>query len=139
MNVWATSLSAVLYFFITYLISFWLGPSLRYALAGLVFGGLLGLLGYALTRWEVRPEGLFYTPSRWLALITTFVVIARLAYGWWRSSHPVISTNYHWLVNATATQFSVAVGAGMISYYLVYAIGVRSRISRHERTHKVVR
>src|SRR5947207_14978116 len=65
MNVWATGLSAVLFLFFTFLISFWLGPTLRFALAGIGFGGLLGLVGLAVTRWECQPEGLFYTPSRW--------------------------------------------------------------------------
>ncbi|HMJ04882.1 MAG TPA: hypothetical protein VK474_01370 [Chthoniobacterales bacterium] len=33
-----------------------------------------------------------------------------------------------------AAQLSHAVAAGLISYYLVYAIGVRLRLKRHERT-----
>jgi len=51
MNVWMTSFSAVLILFFTFLISFWLGPTLRFALAGMGFGGLLGLIGLASTRW----------------------------------------------------------------------------------------
>jgi hypothetical protein len=135
MNVWMTSFSAVLFLFVAFLMSFWLGPALRFAIAGMAIGGVLGLLGLALTRWEVEREEFFYTPNRWLALIITFAITARFAYGWWHATHPGNSGpgQQHWLLTASATQFSVAVAAGLIAYYLVYAIGVRLRLSRHER------
>jgi hypothetical protein len=79
MNVWMTSFSAIFFFFIVFVMSFWLGPILRFALAGMAIGVVLGLLGLALTRWEVEREGLFYTPSRWLALIITFAITIRFA------------------------------------------------------------
>ena len=44
-NVWATSFSAAFFLCFTFLLSFWLGPTLRFALAGITIGGLLGLLG----------------------------------------------------------------------------------------------
>ena len=50
-------------------------------------GCLLGLLGLALTRWEHTPRALHYTPNRWLILIITLVVSARLLYGIWRIWH----------------------------------------------------
>lgn len=136
-NVWMTSFSAILFLFAAFLMSFWFGPTFQFALAGLIVGGLLGLLGLALTRWEVKPEGMFYTPSRWLALLTTFAIIARLIYGWWHATHPGadLSGRQHWLMTGSATQFSFAVGAGLIAYYLVYAIGVRLRLLRHRRQH----
>jgi len=135
MNVWMTSFSAVLILFFTFLISFWLGPTLRFALAGMGFGGLLGLIGLASTRWETEPEGLFYTPSRWLALLVTLAIAARFMYGWWRTTHPGggAPAEQHWLITASGTQISLAVAAGLIGYYLVYAIGVRIRLNRHER------
>jgi len=36
-------------------------------------------------------------------------------------------------LSASGTQLSVAVAAGLIGYYLVYAIGVRIRVTRHEK------
>ena len=77
-NVWMTSFSAVFFLFFAFLISFWLGPSLRFALAGMGVGSLLGFIGLVVTRWESEPEGLFYTPSRWLALLITMAIGARL-------------------------------------------------------------
>jgi hypothetical protein len=133
MNVWMTSFSAALFLCFTFLISFWLGPTLRFALIGMAVGAVLALFGLILTRWESHPEGLFYTPSRWLALLVTLAIGARLVYGWWHGLHRNAPSDQHWLWSASGTQLSVAVAAGLIGYYLVYAIGVRIRITRHEK------
>jgi hypothetical protein len=135
MNLWVTSFSAALFLCFTFLISFWLGPTLRFALVGMAIGGLLGLLGLILTRWESHPDGFFYTPSRWLALLVMLVIAARLVYGWWRAAHAG-STTQHWLTSASGTQLSIAVAACLIGYYLVYAVGVRIRITRHEHSRR---
>ena len=133
MNLWATSFSAALFLCFTFLISFWLRPTLQFALTGMAVGAVLGLLGLMLTRWESQPEGLFYTPSRWLALLVMLAIAARLVYGWWHATHSGAPGDQHWLLSASGTQLSVAVAAGLIGYYLVYAIGVRIRIARNEK------
>jgi hypothetical protein len=101
----------------------------------MAFGGALGLLGLALTRWESQPEGLFYTPSRWLALVVTCAIAARIIYGWWHAMHSSgsASSDQHWLITTSGTQLSLAVAGGLVGYYLVYSIGVRLRIARHEQ------
>jgi hypothetical protein len=134
MNVWVTSFSAALFLCFTFLISFWLGPTLRFALTGMAIGAVLGLLGLVLTQWESQPDGLFYTPSRWLALLVMLAIAARLVYGWWHAMHRNAPGDQHWLWSASGTQLSVAVAAGLIGYYLVYAIGVRIRIARHDQS-----
>jgi hypothetical protein len=135
LNVWMTSFSAVLFLSFSFLVSFWLGTAFRFALIGMGCGGILGLLGLAITRWERRSEGLFYTPSRWLALLVTLAIAARFVYGWWHATHSGSSapTGQHWLMTASGTELSLAVAAGLIGYYLVYSIGVRLQITRHER------
>jgi MFS family permease len=133
-NLWMTSLSAVLFLSFTLLISFWLGTAFRFALIGMGCGGILGLLGLAMTRWESQEEELFYTPSRWLALLVTLAIAARFLYGWWHATHSGSSVPQHWLMTASGTELSLAVAAGLIGYYLVYSIGVRLQIVRHERS-----
>ena len=133
LNVWLTSFSALFFLCFTLAISFWVGSALRFALIGMSCGGILGLLGLALTRWEKRSEGLFYTPSRWLALLVTLVIAARFAYGWWRAAHSGSSGEQHSLVTASGTELSLAVAAGLIGYYLVYSVGVRIHIARHRQ------
>jgi hypothetical protein len=135
LNVSITSLSAILFLFFTFLLSFWVESAFRFALIGMCFGAVLGVLGLAVTRWESQPEGLFYTPSRWLAFIVTLAIAARFVYGWWRATHAGSNgpVDQHWLITASGTQLSLAVAAGLIAYYLVYSIGVRLRLARHEQ------
>ena len=135
MNVWLTSFSAVFFLSFTFLISFWLGTAFRFALLGICFGAILGLLGLAMTHWESQPEGLFYTPSRWLALLVTLAIAARFGYGWWHATHSGSSApgEQNWVMTASGTELSLAVAAGLIAYYLVYSIGVRLQIARHEQ------
>jgi hypothetical protein len=135
LNVWATSLSAVFFLCFTLLLSFWIPSAFRFALIGMGCGAILGLVGLAMTRWERRSEGLFYTPSRWLAVTITLAIAARFIYGWWRATHSGSTApgDQHWLLTASGTELSLAVAAGLIAYYLVYSIGVRLQITRHER------
>ena len=103
LNVVLTSLSAVFFLSFTLLLSFWIESASVFALIGMGCGAALGLLGLAVTRWEKHPEGLFYTPSRWLALIVTLAIAARIAYGWWHATHHSGSSigasgDHHWLV-----------------------------------------
>jgi hypothetical protein len=135
LNVWATSFSALFFLCFTLLLSFWVGSAFRFALIGMGIGGILGLIGLAMTRWESRPNGLFYTPSRWLALLVTLAIAARFIYGWWRATHSgsLAPGDPHWLMTASATQLSLAVAAGLVAYYLIYSIGVRLQLARHHR------
>ena len=135
LNVWLTGFSAVFFLSFTLLLSFWVPSAFRFAVIGMGCGAILGLLGLALTRWERRPNGLFYTPNRWLAVVITFAIAARFIYGWWRATHSGGSApgEQHWLRTASAMQLSVAVAAGLVAYYLIYSIGVRLQLARHDR------
>ena len=134
LNVWATSFSTVFFLSFTLLLSIWVGSAFRFALIGICVGGILGLLGLMLTRWESRPEGLLYTPNRWLAFIIVFAIAARVFYGWWHATRSSSATaDQHWLITASGTQLSLAVAAGLIGYYLVYSVGVRLRVRRYEQ------
>ena len=135
LNMWLTSSSAVFFLCFALLLSFWVASAFRFALVGMCFGGILGLLGLAMTRWERRSEGLFYTPSRWLALLIMAAIGTRIVYGWWRATHSGSSApgDQHWLMTASATQLSLAVAAGLVAYYLIYSIGVRLQLARHYR------
>ena len=136
LNVWATSVSVFVFLCFMLLLSFWVESAFRFALIGLCIGAILGLFGLAITRWENRPEGLFYTPNRWLALVVTFAIAARIIYGWWRATHARSASlpgDQHWLLTASGMQLSLAVAAGLIGYYQVYSIGVRLRLAQHEQ------
>jgi hypothetical protein len=135
LNIWMTSFSAVFFLAFTFLLSFWVDSAFRFAVMGIGCGAGLALIGLGITRWESRPQGLFYTPNRWLALLVTSAIAARFVYGWWRATHSGSNApgDQHWLITASGTQLSLAIAAGLIAYYLVYSIGVRLRITRHEQ------
>jgi hypothetical protein len=63
----------------------WVPNAFTGAAAGVVFGAVLGGVGLVLTRWEPAAATLHHTPNRWLVLVVTFVVSARVVYGLWRS------------------------------------------------------
>ena len=133
LNVWMIGLSAAFFLSFAFLLSFWVDSAFRFALIGMGCGGILGLVGLAMTRWESQPEGLFYTPNRWLAFLVTLAIAARFVCGWWRAAHSGSNSfsDQHWLITAAGTQLSLAVAGALIGYYLVYSVGVRLRVARH--------
>jgi hypothetical protein len=104
-------------------------------LLGLAGGGVLGVLGLRLSRWEVTPRSVHYTPSRALVLAITLVVTARILYGFWRSWHAwhAAAGDASWLA-ASGAAGSLAAGALVLGYYVIYWSGVWRRIGRHQRT-----
>lgn len=129
LNLVMIALSAGLFLWAAAITSFWIPDAFRYSLAGLAGGGILGLLGLALTQWEETPRALYYTPNRWLILVITLAVTARLLYGLWRIWHASRSAgaNDSWLA-AAGVAGSMAVGAIVLGYYLTYSAGVRWRL-----------
>jgi hypothetical protein len=140
LNVWLTSVSMLFFLIFASLSSIWINGALRYALLGTGAGALLALLGLVLTRWETDTGKVFYTPSRWLALMITCAIVARLIYGWWRATHPTaVAVRTHWLLNASGTQLSVALAGALIGYYLLYGVGVLARFRRTVHREVVIR
>ena len=109
----------------------WVPGTLGYTAAGLASGCVLGLLGIALTNWEVTAGRLFYTPNRWLVLAITLVVTGRVFYGFYRSYQAWQATldRMAW-VAASGVAASMSAGAVVLGYYLVYWAGVRRRLRR---------
>jgi hypothetical protein len=114
--------------------NFWVPYALRYTLAGLTLGCVLGLIGLALTRWEPSPRALYYTPNRWLVLGITLVVTARVLYGFWRGWQAWRSAieGGAWIV-ASGAAGALAAGAVVLGYYVIYWAGVRRRLMRYRR------
>ncbi len=137
-NVWSTAFGAGFFLLSTAFMSIWLHQAFVYSLLGMLAGMVLGGFGLLLTRWENHQGTFYYTPNRWLALIIVFALIGRLAYGWWRSVHMIEGQPHPW-ISGSATALSLAVAAGVIGYYLIYAIGVRRRFLRHDRARPLSR
>ena len=107
----------------------WVPRVLYYSLAGLFAGAVLGLFGLALTRWERGRGAMFYTPNRWLALAITSVVTMRILYGLWRTwSVWRAGTEPISVVAASGVAPSIAAGAIVLGYYVIYWAGLRRQL-----------
>lgn len=128
-NLISMILSAGIFLYVAGLTSFWIPKALLFSLMGLIAGCLLGLLGLALTHWERTEHALHYTPNRWLVLLITLAVTARLFYGLWRIWHAwhTAGPDQFWLATAGVAG-SMAVGGVVLGYYLSYSAGVRWRL-----------
>jgi hypothetical protein len=122
-------LSAALFVWAASITNFWVPHAFSYSLAGIIAGSLLGLLGLALTRWEKTPRTFHYTPNRWLVLLITLAVVARLIYGGWRIWHAwrIGPGDGSWLASSGLAG-SMGVGAVVVGYYFSYFAGVRWRL-----------
>ena len=129
LNLLAMALSAGIFLWAAAITSFWIPNAFTYSLFGLIGGGILGLVGLALTRWEEMPQALCYTPNRWLILVITLAVTMRLLYGLWLiwQSWGARGPDTSW-VAAAGVAGSLAVGAIVLGYYLTYSAGVRWRL-----------
>ncbi len=133
-NLVAFILSAGLFLWAAAITSLWIPMAFFYSLLGLLGGGLLGLLGLALTRWEKTAQAVYYTPNRWLILILTAAVTTRLLYALWRGWHAwhTRGPDGSWLA-ASGAAGSLAVGAIVLGYYLTYSAGLRRRLGRSQK------
>jgi hypothetical protein len=128
-NAAGLAVSVVMFVSGAALTSLWIPGAFQHALAGLIGGSLVGFVGLALTRWESLPGGLYYTPNRWLVLAITLIVAARIAFGFWRSWNAWYTTlDYTAWAAASGAAGSLAAGAVVLGYYLVYWLGVRRRL-----------
>ena len=128
-NLIAVTMSMVLFLAGALITRLWAPDPLPYTLAGLGAGALLGLAGFALTRWDLDGGRLHYTPNRWLVLAVTLVVSGRVVYGLWRLWEGWrASVEQMTLVVASGLAMSMSAGAIVIGYYFVYWLAVRRRV-----------
>jgi hypothetical protein len=132
LNIALLALSVVLWLTATALTSVWVPGSLAYALAGLGIGGLLGVVGLALTQWDATSDRLHFTPNAWIVLFVTVVVAARIAYGVWRTWHAWEAGFDHTSsIVIDGVRGSLAAAGIVLGYYLTFWLGVRRRVRRH--------
>ena len=129
LNFFAASLSAAMLLTTAAASNFWIPNTLRYSLIGLGCGFVLGIFGLWLSRWETTPRGLHYTPNRWLILLITLIVSARIVYGFWRAWNAWQTTPDHesWLA-ASGAAGSMGAGATVLGYYVIYWWGLLRRL-----------
>jgi hypothetical protein len=130
-NLAGIALSSALFLAGAVVTNFWVPGALTYTVMGLAAGGALGLLGLSVTRWETTPGALYFTPNRLLVLSITLVVAGRILYGFWRGWRTWGATGDASWFAVAGVAGSLAAGAVVLGYYLVYWAGVTGRIRRH--------
>lgn len=132
LNLFAACLSAAMLLATAAVSNRWIPHSFRFVLLGLLGGFALGVIGLALSRWEATPRGLHYTPNRWLILLITVVVSARILYGFGRAWNAFQSTpaGDSWLA-ASGAAGSMGAGAAVLGYYVMYWAGLSRRLRKH--------
>jgi len=101
--------------------------SLAALLGGIAGGAGLGFYGLKLTRFEITPEGRYYTPSAHLGIALSVVLIGRVGYRFIQMSsadgrawppQPIVSPGNpgSWL--------TLLIFGALAGYYVTYAIGL---------------
>jgi hypothetical protein len=98
-------------------------PNAIYLCAGAAGGGLLGMLGLRLTRFEVTEAGHFYTPNAHLGILLTLLFVGRIAY---RFVHLQFFGDAAVGPPTTLVRspLTLLIFATMAGYYVAYAVGL---------------
>jgi hypothetical protein len=131
-NLFAATLSTLILIGSAAVSNFWIPQAFFYTICGFGVGCLLGLLGLAAARWEATHQTLHYTPNRWLILAITLVVTSRIFYSFWRGWQAWQATLSHKsFLDAVGAAQSMAAGAVVLGYYVVFWAGLRWRLRKY--------
>jgi hypothetical protein len=134
LNLAAMVFSAAFFLISAGITTIWFPFAFSGATLGISAGVILGGLGLLLTHWEETARSLHYTPNRWLVLLVTLVVTARVMYGFVRTFEVAqAGVSGTALAHAFGVPESLAAGGVVIGYYLAYNAGVRWRLNRNGR------
>jgi len=126
-NAWLLAVSAFVFVAFSWLAANWIDGALIDAVVGLALGGLAGVLGLLLDRFEWTSQGMFRTPSRWLVLGLSLLVAGRIALGLWLAlDHGGASGTAAWVTRGGL----LGVGGILLGYAAATAWGLRFRIAR---------
>ena len=89
--------------------------------AGLAAGAALSVLGLKLTSFERTPQGLFYTPNRYLGLTLVLLFVGRIIY---RVIEVTLLSAGNTLTGFVFSSLTLTVFGLLAGYYLGYAAGL---------------
>jgi len=99
-------------------------------LAGIACGAVLGYFGLKHTRFEVTPEGRFYTPHTYIGLAVTALFLGRLLYrflGMYDGMVPTAVGGQDLAAIYRHSPFTLVVIGVVVGYYVLYYLGVLQR------------
>jgi hypothetical protein len=98
--------------------------------AGLACGAALACLGLRHTRFEVTPQGRFYTPHTYIGLAVTLLLLGRLLYRFVYLSNGesgMLGTDPNLAAAYQRSPLTLGIFAVLIGYYLLFYAGVLLR------------
>jgi len=104
-------------------------------IGGLACGAALAYLGLRHTRFEVTPEGRFYTPHTYIGLAVTLLFLGRLAYRFlYLSNGPngMFGPDPNAAAAYQRSPMTVGIFAVLVGYYLLFYAGVLLRTRASE-------
>src|SRR5579864_1062724 len=103
--------------------------ALEAMIAGIACGLALAYLGLRHTRFEVTPEGRFYTPHTYIGLAVTALFLGRLLYRLFYvyGSNAMTGAPQNPALMFQKSPLTVGIFAVLIGYYLLFYAGVLTR------------
>lgn len=98
--------------------------------AGLACGAALAYVGLRHTKFEVTPEGRFYTPHTYIGLAVTALFLGRLLYRFYYLSYganAVVGANQNLAVAYQRSPLTLSIFAVLVGYYVLFYAGVLVR------------
>jgi hypothetical protein len=98
--------------------------------AGIVCGVALAYVGLRYTKFEITPQGRFYTPHAYIGLVVTALFLGRLLYrflGIYNGVTPPADAGQSLAATYQHSPFLLAVFGALVGYYVPYYLGVLQR------------
>jgi hypothetical protein len=99
-------------------------------LGGGALGAALAWFGIRLTRFEVTPKGIFYTPSGYIGIVLSALLLGRLAYRFvvlYPSFQTAKAETGNPFAMYQSSPLTVALLGIVIGYYMAYCVGLLLR------------
>jgi hypothetical protein len=99
-------------------------------LAGIACGAVLGLFGLRYTKFEITPQGRFYTPHTYIGLVVTALFVGRVLYRFleiYNGLIPATTARQGLAASFQHSPFTQAVFGALVGYYVLYYVGVLQR------------
>ena len=104
-------------------------------ITGLACGAALAYVGLRHTRFEVTPDGRFYTPHTYLGVAVTLLFLGRLVYRFHyfsNGANGILAPDPNAAVAYQRSPLTVGVFAVLVGYYVLYYAGVLLRTRASE-------
>jgi hypothetical protein len=108
--------------------------ALEAVIAGSACGAALAYVGLRHTRFEMTPEGRFYTPHTYIGLAVTVLFLGRLVYRFvylQYSANAMVDVNHSLAAAYQKNPVTLGIFGVVVGYYVLFYLGVLVRTRRY--------